>query len=857
MLAKDIDLSGVKFTPIGNETNKFSGVFDGNGHKITNFGMEITEKGDYGLFGCVDGGTVRDFHISGAVSADISEVGGALNYGVIGRALNDAKIEDISSTVNFTLTKTDEANAAADDDRIAGIVGQISNGNVEIDRCTFGGTLNLGTSRFNNAGGITAYIVYNSQSQLSDCSFTGTIIANYENQRPVGGILGYHNGQNIKIQHCLSIGTITATEHTHNGLLVGCLKNHTQPEANIYCNFVADHYGAYGEFYFDDTSINIVPDNTYTAVTAEQLASGTIAYLLQDDRAVHIWGQTIETDPHPIIGGARVYLDYTGAYTNVPIVEFGITGVTDENGKPTATAAIPTAGEYTVVFADYENGRLNSIDMVTQAFSVGMITVSPESDITFGYGDKIMLYDNMISLVPLCETYRMTINYEYEYVACTGGLDGKTGNNLIDGNVTTKWSSDLTDGAAEPYIIFKYNYPVIMKSYTLTTADNTADEPGQNWTAWTLYGSSSENGEWTEIHKVTDASLPTTNLTRSEPFIIENNATRYLYYKLVMNSNAEGEIQQMAEFIPVVQMPSVDTPDETPADTVGAFTITGGTLGTDYIHTGNALTITGTGNYTIKNTYPTTATTDRIEISAAATVTLAGVNISTSSGAPISTTTDGVKIILADGTTNTLASGNVNHAGLQNGENSIEITCEDSHKDNHECTVSCGTLNASGGNGGSGIGGGQGYNGSNITVSGSNVNATGGYGAGIGGGQGGGGQGGNGSNITVSGGTVNAVSAYFGAGIGGGYMGTGSNITVSGGTIKAVSNYGSGMGSGFNGSAASNIKIIPLADTQIFAYNASDNTGTALNGSPFTSETDITNLLSGKTFYSETAKTEN
>ena len=56
------------------------------------------------------------------------------------------------------------------------------------------------------------------------------------------------------------------------------------------------------------------------------------------------------------------------------------------------------------------------------------------------------------------------------------------------------------------------------------------------------------------------------------------------------------------------------------------------------------------------------------------------------------------------------------------------------------------------------------------------LTATGGdYGAGIGGGDYG-----SGEDITIKGGTVNAAGGYGGAGIGGGYEGSGSNVTVSG-----------------------------------------------------------------------------
>ena len=115
-------------------------------------------------------------------------------------------------------------------------------------------------------------------------------------------------------------------------------------------------------------------------------------------------------------------------------------------------------------------------------------------------------------------------------------------------------------------------------------------------------------------------------------------------------------------------------------------------------------------------------------------------------------------------------------------------------------TITGGTVNTTGGeNGGAGIGGGFQGNGENITITGGTVNATGG-GAGIGGGNGGdNGNGGVGNNITITGGTVTATGGFNAAGIGGGINGKGENITIKGGTVNATGGEsGAGIGGGSN-----------------------------------------------------------
>ena len=176
--------------------------------------------------------------------------------------------------------------------------------------------------------------------------------------------------------------------------------------------------------------------------------------------------------------------------------------------------------------------------------------------------------------------------------------------------------------------------------------------------------------------------------------------------------------------------------------------------------------------------------TIKAEENQTANVTLSGVNIDTSNSGDAAVTTEGkgnVTIEL-DGS-NTVKSGD-KHAGVEK-NNEGNLTIADENKD--------GSLNATGGKHGAGIGGGRQGDGSNITVSGGEVTATGGEnGAGIGGGY----QG-AGSGITIENGEVKATGGENGAGIGGGYQGAGSGITVKNGKVNAAGGkYSAGIGGG-------------------------------------------------------------
>ena len=134
-----------------------------------------------------------------------------------------------------------------------------------------------------------------------------------------------------------------------------------------------------------------------------------------------------------------------------------------------------------------------------------------------------------------------------------------------------------------------------------------------------------------------------------------------------------------------------------------------------------------------------------------------------------------------------------------------------------------GSLDATGGQGGAGIGSGSRYAGDSgaITINGGIVNAEGdGGGAGIGGG---GGKGGDGGTIIITGGIVNAISSVSGAGIGGGDEGDGGKITISGGTVNATSKVASiGIGGGDKGTPGT---FAADGNAFIVADSISDQTG--------------------------------
>ena len=209
----------------------------------------------------------------------------------------------------------------------------------------------------------------------------------------------------------------------------------------------------------------------------------------------------------------------------------------------------------------------------------------------------------------------------------------------------------------------------------------------------------------------------------------------------------------------------------------------------------NNITITGTST---GNTVTIDADKDQT-----ANVTLDNVEINASSTAQaaVDVTGSGNTNIELNGN-NTLTSG-YGHAGLEHNktDDSGTLTIQDEKNDDGSAKGSAsdttGSLTATGGYHGAGIGGSDKQDGQ-ATITGGEIIANGGsQGAGIGGGAGDTDAVGGDGDVTISGGTITATGGRLGAGIGGGAYGNGT-VTVTDGdiTAKATGNYGAGIGGG-------------------------------------------------------------
>ena len=178
---------------------------------------------------------------------------------------------------------------------------------------------------------------------------------------------------------------------------------------------------------------------------------------------------------------------------------------------------------------------------------------------------------------------------------------------------------------------------------------------------------------------------------------------------------------------------------------------------------------------------------------------------------------------------NTLKSGQ-SCAGLEKDDEhstgKLTITAEDTSS----------SLNAYGGHGGAGIGGGNQRSTLNLEIANGKIHAVGGL---LGAGIGGGGFGGNGE-VSISGGEVTAQGGNFAAGIGGGAQGSGK-VTIKNGNVTAKTNgAAAAIGGGNRGSGD-----VTILDGRVTTTLVNNNPVTGIGGAPNSTDKSTVRILGG------------
>ena len=232
---------------------------------------------------------------NGAITAP-KAVGGFVGQGQTPASMT---FTDCSNTADFTVTENSLS-------RTGGIIGSIYTCPITTaTRCWNTGNI---SGEFASVGGIVGYMDAKSASlAITDCYNTGNITAG----SGAAGILSVDafGTAAMTITNCWSSGTVTggnaSTPFACSGAVITNCFNVEGAQENV------------------------------TTVTAEQLASGEVAYKLNGDQTAIVWFETIGTDAAPSFSGETVYKTSDAGWGTFFDTEkaYAFTGVKAYTGK--------------------------------------------------------------------------------------------------------------------------------------------------------------------------------------------------------------------------------------------------------------------------------------------------------------------------------------------------------------------------------------------------------------------------------------------------------------------------------------------------------------------------------------------
>ena len=280
-LTADIDMAPFDgWTPIGVDNgHMFSGVFDGQGHTLSGFHYTLNE-GEYGgLFGVACWGSIQNFTLKGTlmdstISTDFSYAG------VIARCWG-ASAYNIHSLLNITSTINNFHG-------IGGVVGYIHDGG-KVENCSFAGSISLGNTS-SAVGGVLGRVVV---ASMNNCANYGSISFEGANCE-AGGILGYGRESAFEgMSNCVNCGSIVSSSEeipTRCGALVACLSD----EANSLSK---------NNYWLEGTAPVACTSDMANAIMVDEktMASGEVAYKLNEGQEIMQWYQRIGSDKYPYL----------------------------------------------------------------------------------------------------------------------------------------------------------------------------------------------------------------------------------------------------------------------------------------------------------------------------------------------------------------------------------------------------------------------------------------------------------------------------------------------------------------------------------------------------------------------------
>lgn len=310
---KSQNLEEKSWVPIGNSNKLYRGTFDGNGKTITNLYINANQK-YMGLFGYTYQSTIKNLTFENAnVTNTQSNTGILVGKAGYGSTLQNIKISktcqikggnytggiageldgNAYNCVNYTTVQGIKS--------VGGLFGRYSRKGNSITACANYGNV---TASSDMVGGLVGYY---SSGTIQDCANYGDVKGTYR----VAGMAGFVSEG--KVQNVFSYGNVSATDNTQEvGMAFG------YSSKGVTEGMVAYYSGAKLTVNSQEQTVkafgsgNLSEDNA-TGFTKDQLKSGVVAYLLQQNASSEAkWGQNLanDGDSYPVIGSEHtVYSD--------------------------------------------------------------------------------------------------------------------------------------------------------------------------------------------------------------------------------------------------------------------------------------------------------------------------------------------------------------------------------------------------------------------------------------------------------------------------------------------------------------------------------------------------------------------
>ena len=256
---------GAGFVPIGNNSEYYNGIFDGQGFTITGLHINRNETDYVGLFGYVDlAGEIRNVNLVDVNITGFEDVGGLVgsssgtitNSSSTGTVTGSSTVGGLVGSNSGTITNTySTGNVTGSSDYVGGFVGT-SYGTITNSSST--GTVTGSSS----VGGL----VGDSSGTITNSSSTGTVTGSNN----VGGLVGYSSGT---ITNTYSTGTVTGISYV--GGFVG---NNGETITNSFSTGNVTGSNDYVGGFVGSSGGTIT--NTYSTGTVTGITSGNVGGLV-------------------------------------------------------------------------------------------------------------------------------------------------------------------------------------------------------------------------------------------------------------------------------------------------------------------------------------------------------------------------------------------------------------------------------------------------------------------------------------------------------------------------------------------------------------------------------------------------